>query len=453
MTRPPIQRISRLTADTTSLLQALIRNAAVNDGTPDSGNEILSVRTLQSFFGDALEAAGVTVQVVEPHPGRGSLVVRVAGRDPSAHSLLLLGHLDVVPVEKSGWTHGPFSGEVVDGEVWGRGAIDMLTLTAAMAVVTKRAIESGTMLDGDLVFVAVADEEAGGDFGTAWMAEHRPDLLRADYALTEQGGVLLDPTRPDSGITVGIGEKGRAPRRIHITGVPGHAAVPWGSRSAAEAAAEIVLQLSRNPAPPVVLPYWPSFVRALHLDPEATEALTDPERLDSALPALGSLAGLGHALTHMTVSPNIVRAGDKLNVIPGEATIDLDIRVLPGQTEEDLDRWLDEALAPWRDIVRISGSVFTPGNVSPVGTWLYDRILAVFAKHYPEAIPAAGIGPGGSDGRFLRAMGTHVYGFGLFSPRLPLDEFRNRLHAHNERVDVESIDLTTRALAEIVLGG
>lgn len=450
MTLPPTDQISPLAAETTSLLQALIRNAAVNDGTADSGNEILSVRTLQAYFGEVLSSPLVTTEVVEPHPGRGSLIVRVAGQDTSARSLLLLGHLDVVPVEKAGWTHGPFSGEIVDGEVWGRGAIDMLTLTAAMAVVTKRAIESDVGPRGDLVFAAVADEEAGGDFGTAWIAEHRPELLRADDALTEQGGVLLDPSRHDSGITIGIGEKGRAPRRIHITGVPGHAAVPWGSHSAARTASEIVLKLLDNPAPPAVLPYWQSFVHALHLDNDMTEALLDPVRLDAALPRLGALAGLGHALTHMTVSPNVVRAGDKLNVIPGEATIDVDIRVLPGQTEEDVTEWLEHVLSPWRDVIRLSGSEFTAGNVSPTGTDLYNRVLAVFRKYYPAAIPAIGIGPGGSDGRFLRALGTNVYGFGLFSRRLPLLEFRNRLHAHNERVDLESVDLTTRALTDVV---
>lgn len=441
-----------MAAQTTRLLQSLIRNAAVNEDTPDSGNEILSVRTLQAFFGDALDSPRVRAEVIEPHPGRGSLIVRVAGEDPTARSLLLLGHLDVVPVDTSGWVHGPFSGEIVDGEVWGRGAVDMLALTAAMAVVTKHAIESADGLPGDLVFAAVADEEAGGDYGTGWITEHRPELLRVDDALTEQGGVLLDPTRADSGITVGVGEKGRAPRRIHVTGVPGHAAVPYGSISAAEAASEIVLRLLRNPAPPVILPYWPSFVRALHLDDDVTEALLDPSRLDAALVHLGPLAGLGHALTHMTVSPNVVRAGEKLNVIPGEATIDLDIRVLPGQTETDVTGWLERVLAPWRDVVRVSGAEFTPGNVSPTGTALYERILEVFAKHYPQAVPSIGIGPGGSDGRFLRANGTNVYGFGLFSRRLPLVEFRNRLHAHNERIDLESIELTTRALADVVFG-
>ncbi|SJM59404.1 M20/M25/M40 family metallo-hydrolase [Gulosibacter sp. 10] len=440
-----------LTDQTVKLLQALIRNAAVNDGTPDSGNEIASVRTLDAFFGKALDVPGIQSEVVDPHPGRSSLIVRVPGRDPSARSLLLIGHLDVVPVETAGWRRGPFSGEIVDGEVWGRGAVDMLTLTAAMAAVTKQAIAQRSRLRGDLVFAAVADEETGGDYGTGWITRNRPDLLRADDALTEQGGMLIDPSRPDSGITLGIGEKGRSPRRIHVTGVPGHGAVPWGSRSAAEIAAEIVLHLLRNPAPPVILPYWRSFVHALGVDADLTAALLDPARVDAALPRLDDLAALGHALTRMTVSPNIVRAGDKLNVIPGEATIDLDIRVLPGQTAAEVDEWLQRTLAPWRESIRVTGSLFEPGNISPTDTGLYSRIITVFREQYPEALPAAVIGPGGSDGRFLRAQGTNVYGFGLYSPRLPLAEFRGRLHANNERVDLESIDLTTRALAKIVL--
>lgn len=443
---------AHLAADTTALLQRLIRNAAVNDGTAGSGDELTSVRTLQAFFGDLLDAPEVDVEIVEPRPGRASLIIRLRGADPQARSMLLLGHLDVVPADPAGWRHDPFAAEIAEGHVWGRGAIDMLTLTSSFAAVFRIALAHPELRPaGDLVFAALADEEAGGGWGAQWIIAHRPELLAADDALTEQGGVLLDRSSAHPGITLGVGEKGGAGRRLRITGIPGHGSVPWGSRNAAGIAAEIVLQLLREPAPPQILPHWVSLVHALQLGPDLEARLLDVDTLDAALPELGELAPLGHALTRMTISPNIVRAGGKHNVIPGSATVDLDIRVLPGQTAADVDEFLAQALAPWAGSVVVEGVGFQPGSTSPVDSALARRIAATFQRAYPGAVPAHVIGPGGSDGRFLRPQGTHVYGFGLFSRALGLAEFRRRLHGNDERVDLESIALTAHALADVVL--
>ncbi|KAB1633802.1 M20/M25/M40 family metallo-hydrolase [Pseudoclavibacter caeni] len=444
---------TRLADDTVALLRRLVRTACVNDGTPDSGQELAAVRVVQAFLGTALEHPDVTAEIVEPHAGRTSLIARLRGTDPHARSLALLGHLDVVPADASRWTHPPFDADVADGEIWGRGTVDMLTLTAAMVAVFRQAVLADPRPAGDLVLAVVADEEAGGGLGVEWIMAHRPDLLAVDDALTEQGGVLLDPARADSGITLGIGEKGSAPRRVHVRGVPGHGSVPRGARNAAGIAAEIVLHVLRAPAPVTILPHWESLVHGLRLGPQTTARLLDPATLDAALPALGPLAPLGHALTRMTVSPDIVRAGEKRNVIPGSATIDLDIRVLPGQTADDVAALLAGLLAPWHDLVTVTGDQFDAGSTSPVDTALCRAITRVFRRRHPDAVPAYSIGPGGSDGRFLRPRGTHVYGFGLFSRRLGLADFRERLHGIDERVDVDSVRLTADALAELVLGG
>jgi acetylornithine deacetylase/succinyl-diaminopimelate desuccinylase-like protein len=444
---------TRLADDTVALLRRLVRTACVNDGTPDSGQELAAVRVVQAFLGTALEHPDVTAEIVEPHAGRTSLIARLRGTDPHARSLALLGHLDVVADGASRWTHPPFDADVADGEIWGRGTVDMLTLTAAMVAVFRQAVLAGPRPAGDLVLAVVADEEAGGGLGVEWIMTHRPDLLAVDDALTEQGGVLLDPARADSGITLGIGEKGSAPRRVHVRGVPGHGSVPRGARNAAGIAAEIVLHVLRAPAPVTILPHWESLVHGLRLGPQTTARLLDPATLDAALPALGPLAPLGHALTRMTVSPDIVRAGEKRNVIPGSATIDLDIRVLPGQTADDVAALLAGLLAPWHDLVTVTGDQFDAGSTSPIDTALCRAITRVFRRRHPDAVPAYSIGPGGSDGRFLRPRGTHVYGFGLFSRRLGLADFRERLHGIDERVDVDSVRLTADALAELVLGG
>ena len=172
-------------AETTELLQTLIRNACVNEGTEESGQETRNADTIQTF----LEGAGLDVERFDSAPGRTNLVTRIEGSDPNAPSLCLDGHTDVVPVNESGWDRDPFGGELVDGEVWGRGAVDMLNLTASMAVVMRALAKDGFRPKGDLVFLAVADEEAGSAYGARWMAEHHPDLITTDYALSENGGL------------------------------------------------------------------------------------------------------------------------------------------------------------------------------------------------------------------------------------------------------------------------
>ena len=173
-----------LTGPTTELLQALIRNQCVNDGSPDSGEEFRNADLLQTY----LEGAGLDVQRFDSRPGRTSIVARIEGRDPGAPSLCLMGHTDVVPVNADGWTHDPFGGELIDGEVWGRGAIDMLNITSSMAVVFRRLATEGFRPQGTLIYFGVADEEAGGTWGAAHMVEHHWDAVGADYVLTESGG-------------------------------------------------------------------------------------------------------------------------------------------------------------------------------------------------------------------------------------------------------------------------
>src|SRR3954468_17474941 len=197
-----------LTGQTVELLQTLIRNRCVNDGTAESGYETRNADTLRAFLGEA----GFDVQHFEPTPGRASLVARIVGSDPDAPSLCLMGHTDVVPVNESGWSRDPFGGELVtngDGvtEVWGRGAVDMLNLTASMAVAFRHLASTGFRPKGDLIYFAVADEESGSAHGMQWMADHEPDAIRADYVLTESGGLHMGSSEQPL-ISVDVGEKG-----------------------------------------------------------------------------------------------------------------------------------------------------------------------------------------------------------------------------------------------------
>ncbi len=178
-----------LTDQTVELLQTLIRNECVNDGTRDSGHESRNVDVLEQV----IAGPAVDIERFEPVPGRASIVGRIAGTDPDAPSLCLMGHTDVVPVHADGWINDPFGGELIDGEVWGRGAVDMLNLTASMAVafrdIADDVAHGAFRPTGDLVYFGVADEESGSAHGARWMADHHADAIRADYVLTENGGL------------------------------------------------------------------------------------------------------------------------------------------------------------------------------------------------------------------------------------------------------------------------
>ncbi|MEL7158943.1 MAG: M20/M25/M40 family metallo-hydrolase, partial [Actinomycetota bacterium] len=292
-----------LTSHTVELLQTMIRNACVNDGTPESGQEFRNADTLTSFF----EGAGLDIERYEPTPGRVSLVSRIEGTDPEAPSLCLMGHTDVVPVNEQGWSRDPFGGELHDGEVWGRGAVDMLNITASMAVAFRHLKTSGFRPRGDLIYFAVADEESGSHHGAQWMADHHADDIRADYVLTENGGLHSDPDgRPAIGVN--IGEKGVAWRRLRLRGQPGHGSMPFRSDNALLKAAAVAHRLGEYRPPARFTELWTEKVESLGLDPERRAILLDADQIDDALAAMpnkGTAAHL-HACTHTTFSVNVV---------------------------------------------------------------------------------------------------------------------------------------------------
>lgn len=213
---------------TVELLQTLIRNECVNDGTAESGHETRNADVLQAL----VERPGVEIERFGPSDERMSFVARIPGTDSAAPSVCLMGHTDVVPVHADRWRHDPFGGEVIGGEVWGRGAVDMLNLTASMAIAFTDLADSDFRPRGDLLFFAVADEEAGSAHGARWAAEHYTDAIRADYVLTESGGLHSgDEHAPH--VSVCVGEKGVAWRRLRVRGEAGHGspAVPHRERT------------------------------------------------------------------------------------------------------------------------------------------------------------------------------------------------------------------------------
>lgn len=427
-----------LTGPTVELLQALIRNECVNDGTPDSGHETRNAELLGGY----LEGSGVGIEQFESRPGRGSVVARIEGSDPTAPTLCLMGHTDVVPVNPAGWSRDPFGGELIDGEVWGRGAIDMLNVTASMAVAFRQLAQSGWKPKGTLVYFGVADEEAGGHWGAEWMCDHHWDAIDSDYVLTELGG--WSTVGPDAvrRVTVNTGEKGIAWRTLRVRGTPSHGSMPFGADNALVKAAEVVRRLSLYRPQARIGDAWRAQVEAMPMPDDVRAGLLDPARIWSTIESLPpALARTCHAHTHTTFSPNVVHGGQKTNIVPDLVEIEVDIRTVPGTTQADVDAHLHEALGDLAHHVEIGRLQQFDATESPRGNPLWDALASATQVAYPGAELVPGLIVGGTDARFFRKRGVVAYGTGLFSPSVTFESFGNRFHGNDERIDTESLGL------------
>ncbi len=439
--------VDGLTAQTVELLQTMIRNRCVNDGTPTSGEEVRNADALTGY----LEGAGLEVERFEPTPGRVSVVSRLAGRDPGAPSLCLMGHTDVVPVNPDGWSRDPFGGELVDGEVWGRGAVDMLNITSSMAVAFRHLAETGFRPAGDLIYFGVADEEAGSAHGAQWFADNEPDVIRADYCLTENGG-LHGGSSDRPAVGVNIGEKGVAWRRLRVKGRPGHGSMPFRSDNALVLAAAVVDRLANYRPPARFTELWTERVEALGLDDETKATMLDADRLDeflATMPNRGSAAYL-YSCTHTTFSPNLLDGGDmKANVIPDAVELQVDIRTLPGEDGDAVAAHLDAALGDLTDKVEVEIIMNDPASISRTDNPLWESLQRAVNRPFPSARLSPQMTVGFTDARVYRQMGSIAYGAGLFSPDLDAGDFSSRFHGNDERIDVESLRLTTQLWLDV----
>ncbi len=430
------------TGEAIELLQQLIRNQCVNDGTPGSGNEDRQVAVLGSY----LDVPGAEVQTFTKREGRGNLVLRIEGSDRTAPTLLLMGHTDVVPADPAGWQRDPFGGELVDGEVWGRGAVDMLNLTATMAVAVKGLLRDGFRPRGTLIYLAVADEENQGIYGAEFMTGEHWDSVGADFVISENGGVRSDLPTTSEGLKLNltVAEKGTQWVTLRVKGVPGHGSAPYAADNAVVKAARIVARVGAYQPPVRLHELWHRYVSAMSFPTELERAFTDAGQIDAALPSLPvGLAKIVHASTRNTFSPNVLRGGTKTNVIADEARIEIDIRTLPDASRDDVRALLQDAIGDlWLDVELLyeSDNVST---ASPFETPLRDVLDRVTRSLLPEAVLVPALTVGATDNRFFRRKGAVAYGYGLMSPELPMSQFRSMFHGRDERVHVESLRLST----------
>ena len=428
-----------LTDTTIALLQNLIQNGCVNYLTADSGQETKNADTLEAFFA----GTDVRVERYEPHPGRVSIAFTVEGTDPSAEPLTLLGHTDVVPVDEDKWTHDPFGGEIVDGRVFGRGATDMLYITAAMAACV-RDVARGERPRGTLTFVGCADEEARGGLGAAWLAENAS--FSWENCLSEEGGSHLPAADGSDALAVVVGEKGAGQRRLTVHGDAGHGSAPFGREMAVAKIAEVARRVAAIEPEVRADEIWEGYVRAWKFDPDTEAALLAGSGYD----AFGQLESYSHAMSHLTISPTVLRAGGAINVLPSVAWMELDIRPLPGQTQDEIDALLRDALGEIAEEVEITHLITEDGSVSPTSGPLYDAILSTFNEFFPGVPVVPTIAAGGSDLRFARRKGGVGYGFALHGRGETLGSVLGELHSHDESVAVEDVDLTVRAYRSLI---
>ncbi|HEX4493201.1 MAG TPA: M20/M25/M40 family metallo-hydrolase [Acidimicrobiia bacterium] len=437
--------------EVTDLLQHLIRNACVNDGTDESGQESRSVDVLAQYLGDT----GLDLERYEPKPGRENLVARIEGSDPNAPTLLLMGHTDVVPVTPESWRRDPFGGELVDGEVWGRGAVDMLNLTASMAVAFKGLAKSGFKPKGTLVYLAVADEESLGTWGAEHLVEQQRDAVAADYVITESGGFQM-PAPSGPKLPVLVGEKGSYWCRITVKGTPGHASQPLRTDNALVTAADVVRRLADYRPPAQIHNIWRDFIGGVEFPPEISEPLLDADRIDELCEILPlGLAREAHACTHTTFAPTIIHGGTKTNVIPDEVSIEVDIRTLPGQKGADVHKMIETALGDLVSRVDITPFDDNESTASPSDTPLWETLQRVSGRLVQDSAIVPFLTVGATDARFFRRVGSVAYGYGLFSKRLSFEDYSTMFHGNDERVDVDSLELSTQlwdATARDLLG-
>ena len=425
-------------------LQALLR---INTTNPP-GNE----RPAAEYLAEVLQSEGYEPVVLDSAPSRGNVVARFKGSG-EIPPLLLLSHLDVVPAEPENWEHDPFSGEVVDGMVWGRGALDMKSIVVMQLMTMLLLKRSDVALKQDVIFAATADEEAGGIYGAGFLVDNHPELIRAEYALSEFGGFSVELGRKRIYLCQ-VAEKGICWMRLRARGTPGHGSMPHSDNAVVKLARAVehlgraCLPLHRTEA---VVAMVEGMARALGgVKGAALRLLLSP--------TFGSLAlslfirdlrmrDYFRALLHNTVSPTVLRAGGKTNVIPSQAEAELDGRILPGQDLKSFKKELLKIISPDFELEPL---VIAPPLETSYRTPLFEAFRRGLRGYDPDCAVVPMMMSGGTDAKHLARLKIPCYGF---SPmRLPREmDFLGMIHGHNERIPIDALAFGVQSLYQVVL--
>jgi acetylornithine deacetylase/succinyl-diaminopimelate desuccinylase-like protein len=426
---------------TTELLQRLIRFNTVNP----PGNE----QAAQEYLLGLLEPAGFECELLAATEGRPNQIARLRGRADGPR-LAYLGHVDTVLADPEAWSVDPWSGELRDGYVWGRGALDMKSQVAAeVAAATALAEEGWRPAAGELMLVLTADEEAGATHGARWLCERVPEKVRCDLLVNEGGG---DHVELESGRVYGVcvAEKGVFRFRLTTEGRAGHASIPRIGDNALTKMAPILAAMAERQPSLELSPEPEAFMGALGIDPhgDLREALAEVAAKDPRV------AILLEPMLGVTLAPTRIKASEKINVIPAKAELEVDCRVPPDLGEDHARKRIAEVIG--EDGYRLEFSETVTGNRSPVESPLMDEIRAFLAREDPGSLLAPVVLPGFSDSRWFREAFPDCVAYGFF-PRRQMDLFEAAplIHGADERIPVKDLGFAAgffATLAPRVLG-
>jgi acetylornithine deacetylase/succinyl-diaminopimelate desuccinylase-like protein len=437
--------VSGLSQEATELLGELLRFNTVNP----PGNE----RPAQEYLAKLLSEAGFECELLGAEPQRPNLVARLSGsdRDPTHPTLCYLGHVDTVLADAEEWSHGPWSGDVHDGYIWGRGALDMKSQVAAeIAAAAGLAREGWRPTRGELLIVTVVDEETGGELGAEWITKNHPEKVRCDLLVNEGGGAVFEYGGPPARRLYGVccAEKGVFRFTLTTDGVAGHASMPKMGDNALLKMAPLLERLAaRQPA--YELTAEPeAFLKGLGEDP------ADPVAAVARMAAQDErLVTVFEPMFGVTFTPTRIKASEKINVIPSRAELKVDCRVPPGLGEEQVLHGIEEVLGP---DPRVKFTERVVGNRSPIDTPLMQTISEWVAEHDPGAEVVPVILPGFTDSRHFRAAFPECVAYGFFPHRhQSLFETMPLIHGADERIDVRDLGFAAdffRDLALRILG-
>lgn len=426
-----------------AILQDLIRA----DTTNPPGNEVRAVAVIEKWIADHPQLHS---QRFEAAPGRTSLLVRLPGKG-TAPTTILLGHLDVVLANADQWLVPPFEAVIKDGFVWGRGAIDMKGMVAMELDALLQLAESGSQPGGDVILLAVADEEAGGALGAGWLTEHHPELFQSGWILNE-GSIGVRKAGYDI-FPIQVAEKGVCWMKLTAHGESGHGSMP-NEDNAVLKISRAITELGATKFPLTDTPITHALLNSLGDKlpfPKGfvLQNLFTPLLGDILRPLVRSTLRKERVLFAMltnTVTPTQLAAGSKINVIPGEASATVDARILPGETPEGFKNRIQSLVGPDIDIEIVTSSL---PNESSFESPYYHTIATVLKKYYPEAVVAPVMSTGATDSRFFRKLGLPAYG--LIPVLIPESDIEG-LHGDNERVTVSGLSVGVEIIKNIILG-
>ncbi len=417
------------------LCQRLLRIDTTNTGDADTS---AGERVAAELVAELLDEVGLTAQIRESAPGRTSVVARFPGADPARGALVVHGHLDVVPADPAEWRVHPFSGELRDGYLWGRGAVDMKDFDAMVLAVVRQWRREGRVPPRDLVLAFLADEEAGSGYGAHFLVDEHPDLFDgATEAIGEVGGFSYT-VHPDLRLyLIETAQKGLDWLRLHAVGRAGHGSM-INDDNAVTALCEAVARLGRHRFPVVVTPTVRAFLG--HIS-EALGIELDPEDPEAAIAKLGPIAAIVGATIRNTANPTRLSAGYKDNVIPGRASATIDCRTLPGHQDELLSQ-LREVIGPDIEVEYVQRQ---PGLETTFDGPLVDAMAAALRHADPGARAVPYMLSGGTDAKGLSRLGIRCFGFAPL--RLPPElDFAALFHGVDERVPVDGLQFGVRVL-------